>query len=265
MRQAHEMALGGLMRALQQLLGPGWRPREVHLLHGQGAAPRAYREVFGVMPVFASGFNALVPETADLDRPIRLSDARPRQHAPAALAAQYDGRGRISPQTVRRQVMTLLSTGRCSASAVASALGVDRRTLNRHLRAEGRSYLQVANEVRLEQARQALRARRCAVGGWMRQAWRRCWASVPSARFRAGSGGKRDRRLRPGGAGDVARWLDAGVPRDASAPTVRPGAVRCPLATWPTRGAPILSPNVERDFSDRGHLRSSSRGVSLPP
>lgn len=160
MRQAHEMALGGLMRVLQHLLGAGWRPREVHFMHEPGPVPRTYREVFGAMPVFTSGFNALVLETADLDRPIPLSDARLRQYAPAALAAHFDSRARISPQTVRHQVMTLLASGRCSASAVASALGVDRRTLNRHLRAEGRSYLQVANEVRLEQARQALRGGR---------------------------------------------------------------------------------------------------------
>ena len=49
---------------------------------------------------------------------------------------------------VRRLVLSLLSTGHCSADQVASQLGIDRRTVHRRLVREGSTFTGIFDEVR---------------------------------------------------------------------------------------------------------------------
>ncbi|UUZ64625.1 AraC family transcriptional regulator [Polaromonas sp. P1-6] len=49
---------------------------------------------------------------------------------------------------VRRLVLSLLSTGHCSADQVASQLGIDRRTVHRRLAREGSTFTGIFDEVR---------------------------------------------------------------------------------------------------------------------
>lgn len=68
----------------------------------------------------------------------RLRRPQMRQAHEMALAAQFDSRGPISPQTVRRQVMTLLSTGRCSAGAPTVRPGLGKTSIHRSPASAGR-------------------------------------------------------------------------------------------------------------------------------
>lgn len=58
----------------------------------------------------------------------------------------------IEPQgiasVVRQRVMALLPGGGCTAALVARHLGVDRRTLHRHLAAQGQSFSGLLQELR---------------------------------------------------------------------------------------------------------------------
>lgn len=58
----------------------------------------------------------------------------------------------ISPLTedLRRVLRTELLRDTCSANSIARLFSMHRRTLNRHLRAEGFSFRQVANQIRFE-------------------------------------------------------------------------------------------------------------------
>ena len=162
-RQGTEMALGGLFRILQHLLGPRWRPREVYFMHEPASGAASHRKTFGCPVHFAAEFNAIVLDSCDLDQPIPLSDGNLRRYAGAALAAAQARPARITVHAVKQQIVTLMPGGRCSSSAVAGSLGVDRRTLHRHLRTEGSDFSTVHNEVRLALAQQYLRAHKLRV------------------------------------------------------------------------------------------------------
>jgi AraC-like DNA-binding protein len=51
---------------------------------------------------------------------------------------------------VRELVVTLLSTGKCTLDLVAQHLGVDRRTVHRHLASEDQRFAEIVDAVRLE-------------------------------------------------------------------------------------------------------------------
>lgn len=158
-RQGTELAVGGLFRVLQQFLGTDWTPREVHFLHDAAGGASPVRRFFGCPVRYASEFNGLVLHAPDLDHAIPLSDPALRRYASAAVAEVGPRQGRVTVHRVRQQILTLMPDGHCSASTVAASLGMDRRTLNRHLEAQGLNFLRVHDEVRLELARRYLASR----------------------------------------------------------------------------------------------------------
>jgi AraC-like DNA-binding protein len=60
-------------------------------------------------------------------------------------------------ETIRQLIMALLPGGRCTAQQVARHLRVDRRTLHRHLSADGLSFTALLNQVRSELVLRRLR------------------------------------------------------------------------------------------------------------
>ena len=59
-------------------------------------------------------------------------------------------------QQVREIIRMLLPSGLCSLNQVAQHLGMHRRTLNRHLAAEGESFTTIFNAARVELAQEYL-------------------------------------------------------------------------------------------------------------
>ena len=57
---------------------------------------------------------------------------------------------------IRRLLRTRLTNTHCSAEAIAEMLAMHRRTLSRRLKGSGMGYRAIANEIRLEIARQLL-------------------------------------------------------------------------------------------------------------
>lgn len=60
---------------------------------------------------------------------------------------------RSTSDTVRQLIAALLPGGCCTAQQVAQHMGVDRRTIHRHLAAEGTTFSQLLDEVRSELVR----------------------------------------------------------------------------------------------------------------
>jgi AraC-like DNA-binding protein len=157
-RQGTETALGQLFQDLVVLLGPRWRPLGVQFIHGAGQSTRTHRTLFGCPVTFGSDRNAIVMRSADLARPIHGADAGFKAFANALASVHAPMTSRISVESTQQALSTLLSQGRCTSEAVARSIGIDRRTLHRHLRAAGTDFSSVLMEMRAELAKQYLQA-----------------------------------------------------------------------------------------------------------
>jgi AraC-like DNA-binding protein len=151
-RQACELAIGAMFRMLSALLGPRWRPYGVRFTHSAPREIDVHRRVFGCEVQFDADFNGFVCPLADLDRPNPTADP-----AMAGYARRYvDDLGRPAPEAtaleVRRAAHLLLPVGRASVVQIAKWLGINVRTLQRRLDAEGEEFSSLLNGVRRELA-----------------------------------------------------------------------------------------------------------------
>jgi AraC-like DNA-binding protein len=151
-RQSVEMAVGVLFRAIQELLGPTWRPRSVGFKHRQPFGATRHKALFGSVVEFNASFNGIVCSAKDLAAPISANDYRMTPHVRHLLDHALSGSTESATYTVRQVVVALLPAGRCTSEQVAKHLGMDRRTLHRHLAAEGTSFFSLHQSVRAELA-----------------------------------------------------------------------------------------------------------------
>ena len=134
---------------------PGIRfPIEVHVTHRAPAYRAEYDRVFQSPVVFESDDNALVTDGAWIGRKTpgvtRYAIDVLSAHAESLIAQLEQSktvRGRVESHLV-----PLLATGGARIELVASAMGLSRQTLFRHLRKEGTTFEQVLDEQRRELA-----------------------------------------------------------------------------------------------------------------
>jgi len=150
-RQFTEMVLGVAHRFLGLFLGASWTPKLVCFTHAPGTARNRYRSYFGCDVEFGHDFNGIVCRRADLAAPNPGADPVMARYAHQALAKGMKERGTTADR-VRELVLLLLPRGHCSAETVAQHLGVDRRTVTRHLAREGLTFSSLLNAMRSELA-----------------------------------------------------------------------------------------------------------------
>jgi AraC-like DNA-binding protein len=156
-RQAIEMSTGILLRTLKVLTRNAFRPARVSFTHGRPASLEVHRRVLGTTAIeFSQEFNAIVCRGRDLDMPIRVADPALHREVKRLLDMQLAHHRDEPAQRARRVVRMLLPSGLCSVDRVAQHLGMHRRTLNRHLAAEGESVTTIINSVRAELAEEIL-------------------------------------------------------------------------------------------------------------
>ncbi|MGM9427615.1 AraC family transcriptional regulator [Hydrogenophaga sp. MI9] len=149
-RQSMELAVGVMHRILCELLGAPWKPLRVCFNHRPPRDTKAHKAFFGTAVDFNAEFNGIVCNAADLQA--RLPGNNPemarfaRQYLDRALSGQHQS----TKATVRQLVAALLPGGRCTSQQVAQHLGVDRRTVHRHLAQEGESFATLLQSVRSE-------------------------------------------------------------------------------------------------------------------
>ena len=151
-RQSIELALGVMLRLMRQVLGEHWRPRRVCFTH---AAPRdagTHLRVFGPCVEFDHDFNGIVCAKADLDAPNPSADPAMARYAQELLDTALQSRPPSMLDDVRRTVLLLLPSGRCSIEQVAAHLGVVCRTVQRRLSEQGVSFSTLVNDLRVELA-----------------------------------------------------------------------------------------------------------------
>lgn len=101
---------------------------------------------------FGASEDAVLLRDDDLDAVAADDDPQQRAYAQRFLASLASAEETTRTEQVRRLVTVLLPTGRCSAPRVAASLGVERRTLQRWLGAEGETFGGVVTQVRRDRA-----------------------------------------------------------------------------------------------------------------
>ena len=138
--QMSELALGVGWGILRTLAGGKLQPLEVCFTHAAPVSVETHRRVFGRTPLFDQDFLGFVLDRADLDRPINDADPDMARHVTKYAEQASSARDAAFGDKVRDLIVLMLPNGACSADRVAQTLAMDRRTLQRHLAAEGTSF-----------------------------------------------------------------------------------------------------------------------------
>jgi AraC-like DNA-binding protein len=149
--QLTDCAIGFAAGALRVLCGSRWRALSIHFAHRPSPGTLGQAELLQAPITFDADVSAITLQSAWLDRD--LADSR----IPA-----FDNVSRKQHhQDLIGEVRTVLASwsgvGGPSASAVASALGLKPRALNRLLSSAGTSLTQMLEDRRFEMARRMLR------------------------------------------------------------------------------------------------------------
>ncbi|MEB3023822.1 AraC family transcriptional regulator [[Mycobacterium] crassicus] len=151
-RQSAELAVAVLYRLLRGFLGPHWKALAVCFTHRPPDSAAAHRKFFGPTIRFDHDFNGISLVASDLDSENKMSDALMRPYAQHVLESLESPKGAVIVDRVRDVIELLMPIGRCSVDQVARSLGVDRRTVHRHLAEVGETYSSILNAARVDLA-----------------------------------------------------------------------------------------------------------------
>ncbi|MFX0578288.1 AraC family transcriptional regulator [Nocardia nepalensis] len=159
-RQAIELAVGVLHGLLRGFLGTGWQPLEVRFTHSAPRDRRTHHRLLGPHVGFDQEFNGILTYATDLDAPNAMSDPQLHAYAQQFFDSIRDTDAAATIDRVRELIELLLPTGRCSVEQIARSLGVDRRTIHRHLAAEAETFTSLLDTTRAELAQHMVINRR---------------------------------------------------------------------------------------------------------
>lgn len=158
--QLHELGMAVAARILRLLAGPDAVPDIVVFPHARQGSDDAYREALGCPVQFGRNRCGFLLSAELATRPISGADTATRRIARKYLDAQYIPPSASLADRVASLAHALLPTGRCSVAAIAGAMALPPRTLQRHLAAESTSCQAV-----IERERRHLVARYLATPG----------------------------------------------------------------------------------------------------
>jgi AraC-like DNA-binding protein len=151
---------------LRALCGPQWHPTDVHFALAAPPTTARIRTAFHVMPRFDQERSGITFPARWLARPPPGADpilhGMMRERVSELLAGAGD-EDDIAAR-VRRQLRTIVTAPRCSIETVAEHVGLNVRTLKRHLAAAGTTFLALREEARYDTACHLLRNTRLPVG-----------------------------------------------------------------------------------------------------
>jgi AraC-like DNA-binding protein len=153
--QLADFVLGKSLKLCRAILGAGWTPLGARLQRSEPRQQIAYRRMLGSdSVVFGAKADALLLRHGDLDARLpRMPDPALRKHAEALLASlPSTGDGSVA-QRAASLIRAGLAEGRADLHHVSGALGLNGRTLQRRLRAEGLGFSDLLDQVRGELAR----------------------------------------------------------------------------------------------------------------
>jgi AraC-like DNA-binding protein len=159
-RQGTELAVGVFHRAIRQLLGNSANSWRVWFSHSPPNDISRHYRVFGPQVEFGHSATGLLFARRDLDTPLPGADPVMARHVKRYLDPMLAcSNGSVSDR-VRQLVYEQLSIGRCAVEQAANSIGMDRRTLHRHLGRFGETFSSIVEEVRSDLAPRYLEERR---------------------------------------------------------------------------------------------------------
>ena len=148
--QAVELSVAAYAHLFRLLLGDVWNPVMVRFRHAAPARQALQRRFFGSPVEFGADTNAIVCDAADLDRMNHRADKALAGYASVLLDALPGAPGASHVEMVRRLIVTLLPMGKASIAAVASAMGMSVRSLQRTLDGANLDFKSLLSDVRAE-------------------------------------------------------------------------------------------------------------------
>lgn len=148
MRQSYELAIGVLYRLFRAVLGPRWRAHTVNFTHAAPADMSVHLRLFGPICTFDSDFHGLTCGRADLDAPNPAANPQLAQYAERYVRTLPNSGRPSLRDDVQKAIYLLLPVGQASIDNVAASLGLNTRTLQRRLDAEGGDFTGLLNEIR---------------------------------------------------------------------------------------------------------------------
>lgn len=150
-RQSLGLSVTVVYRFLKQALPEGWEPLRVCFMQDPPRDLRTIRRVFSNRVSYRESMNGIVFRIADLDLPLSTSAQLGRYAHDYVRTLGTDAPQSTATQ-VRHLILSALGTGHCSLGAIARQLGIDARTVRRHLDREATSFNVLMREVRRELA-----------------------------------------------------------------------------------------------------------------
>ncbi|MGX5218013.1 AraC family transcriptional regulator [Pseudomonas segetis] len=157
-RQTIELSLGFAMQVMRLLSGRNFKPLSVSFQHTPLLPVSHYRVYFGCPVYFEASSNSMEIRSADLLRPIDVSDPLMCKTMEAFVANALAEVSHTLVSKVRQLIQQLLPLQRrCTLSLVARHLGMGERTLQRRLKVERVFFEELVDEVRQELAQSYLK------------------------------------------------------------------------------------------------------------
>ncbi len=154
--QISDAAMAIAVNIMRALCGGDWELDEVLLPRHAPADPEPYRRFFRAPVRFDQETAALVFPVHWLGHRVSGADPVFRQVFAACVQDLEASAEKDWKEDLRRLLRTEILTNQCSAATVADRLALHRRTLSRHLHADGTGYRRLVDEGRFEIARQLL-------------------------------------------------------------------------------------------------------------
>lgn len=151
---AYDVVIALYVNCIRELCGAAWNPTEVLLPRSTPEDEVPYRQHFRCPVRFDADRAVINFPTSTMNRP--LPGADPVRRAALEREASRRADPEFLPQ-LYRSLRLLLLDGTTSGDLLAQQLDMHRRTLNRRLRAQRRTFQSVLDEVRFEVARHLLR------------------------------------------------------------------------------------------------------------
>jgi AraC-like DNA-binding protein len=151
-RQVSDLTIGALHRIMRSLLGAAWKPERVCFSHGAPTSTAAYVRFFGCPVEFGCDFNGIVCTSKNLDARLPKADPVMARYARQYLDSILERPDATMANKVRQFVRALLPSGRCSIEQVSRHLGIDRRTVHRHLARDKETFSSIVDAVRADLA-----------------------------------------------------------------------------------------------------------------
>jgi AraC-like DNA-binding protein len=159
LKDTRHFQLGGIAcscNILRELCGPEWVPTVVRCASRSPSNLKVFQKFFGAPIEFDADESGIVFPGHWLSRPLPPTDPAFRRQVAQAVREQRATMLADFPATVRMVLRKQLQLGAIGMQDVAARLGMHRRTLDRHLQAQGVTFGELLESVRIDVACQLL-------------------------------------------------------------------------------------------------------------